>query len=71
MKTKKVQPSQSEIIATAQKGITKALEGLEGGRNPHVVGVREQLKELQAVLLIKIASRQEAIIKRDAARAAV
>ena len=66
----KIKPSKSEMLSTALKGIGQAIDGLQGGRNPHVVGVRDQLMVLEADLQAQIAARREAVSKRDAAKAA-
>jgi hypothetical protein len=59
-KTKKVQPTRQQILATAMLGIGAAIDGLSGGNNPHVVKVREQLNELEVKIATMIGDRQKA-----------
>ena len=65
-KTKRVQPTKQQIIATANIGIADAVESLtpEDGRrdyNPHVVKVREQLMELECKIATMIGDPRRAV----------
>ena len=55
---KRINPSHSDIQSVLTSGICAAIDGLEKGRNPHVVKVRDGLEEL----LVKAAKMQ---IERD------
>jgi len=55
---KRINPSHSDIQSVLTSGIYAAIDGLEKGRNPHVVKVRDSLEEL----LVKAAKMQ---IERD------
>ena len=69
-KSKRIQPSKGQILATATAALSDAVASLEGIDNKHIVKVREELNEVEAKIATMIADRQSQIEERAAAQAA-
>jgi len=67
-KTKLAQPTKDMILATANLGISEAVEGLAKANNPYVVAVRDQLNELEVKIAVMVGERNRVIKARVAAK---